>query len=62
MGYGAKLYVDSARARRERALEAQHQEDAERRRRNDMLLDVYGDRESLEGLERAVQFYENGRK
>lgn len=62
VGVGAKVYIDNVREKRERLLEAQYQEDAERRRRNDMLLDVYGDRESLEGLEKAVQFYESGKK
>ncbi|XWW96003.1 hypothetical protein V2A60_003973 [Cordyceps javanica] len=62
VGYGAKLYIDSVREQRERVLEARYQEDRERQRRNDLLLDVYGDRESLEGLEKAIQFYENGKK
>ncbi|OAA53048.1 hypothetical protein ISF_09111 [Cordyceps fumosorosea ARSEF 2679] len=62
VGYGAKVYIDSVREKRERMLEAQYQEDRERQRRNDMLMDVYGDRESLEGLEKAIQFYESGKK
>ncbi|KAJ3495781.1 hypothetical protein NLG97_g3143 [Lecanicillium saksenae] len=62
VGIGAKVYIDSVREKRERMLEARYQEDRERQRRNDMLLDVYGDRESLEGLEKAVQFYESGKK
>ncbi|OAA40543.1 histone-lysine N-methyltransferase [Beauveria brongniartii RCEF 3172] len=62
VGYGAKVYIDRIRGKRERMLEARYQEDRERQQRNDMLLDVYGDRESLEGLEKAIQFYENGKK
>lgn len=57
MGYGAKVYLDAVREQRI-AIEAREREDAARRRRNAMLLDVYGDRESLEELEKAVQFYE----
>ena len=30
-------------------------------RRNEALLDQYGDRDSLESLEKAVQFYEKRR-
>ncbi|KAM3548042.1 hypothetical protein MY1884_009338 [Beauveria asiatica] len=62
VGYGAKVYIDRIQGKRERMLEARYQEDRERQQRNDMLLDVYGDRESLEGLEKAIQFYENGKK
>lgn len=62
VGYGAKIYIDGAREKREQVLEARYREEAERRRRNDMLLDVYGDRESLEGLEKAIKFYESGKK
>ncbi|KAM3449080.1 hypothetical protein NHJ6243_010022 [Beauveria neobassiana] len=62
VGYGAKVYVDRIRGKRERMLEVRYQEDRERQQRNDMLLDVYGDRESLEGLEKAIQFYENGKR
>lgn len=62
VGYGVKVYINTVREKRERTLEAQYREDRERQRRNDMLLDVYGDRESLEGLEKAIQFYENGKK
>ncbi len=57
VGYGAKVYIDVVREQRS-ATEAREREDAARRRRNAMLLDVYGDRESLEALEKAVQFYE----
>lgn len=56
-GYGARLYFETMTEQRA-ATEAKEREDAERRRRNAMLLDVYGDRESLEELEKAVQFYE----
>ncbi|EJP62838.1 SET domain protein [Beauveria bassiana ARSEF 2860] len=62
VGYGAKVYVDRIRGKRERMLDVRYQEDRERQQRNDMLLDVYGDRESLEGLEKAIQFYENGKR
>ena len=56
-GYGTKFYIDTVREQRI-ATELREREDAERRRRNAMLLDVYGDRETLEELEKAVQFYE----
>ncbi|KAH7310414.1 hypothetical protein B0I35DRAFT_481737 [Stachybotrys elegans] len=57
LAYGAKVCVDMAAERRSsqaRALE----DDAARRRRNEMLMNEYGDRSSLAELERAVQFYE----
>ncbi|KAL3961543.1 hypothetical protein ACCO45_003066 [Purpureocillium lilacinum] len=34
---------------------------AEQQRRNNALMDVYGDRSSLEALEKAVEFYEKRR-
>lgn len=57
VGYGARLLLDKSQEQ-QTLREAKEREDAERRRRNDMLLDVYGTGESLEELEKAVQFYE----
>lgn len=52
------MYLDGAAARR--AVQAERDDD-ETRRRNNALMDVYGDRSSLEELERAVQHYEKRR-
>ena len=42
---------------REEGRKEQDLEDLERRRQNERLLDMYGDRSSLESLEKAAQFY-----
>ncbi|PFH55743.1 hypothetical protein XA68_17691 [Ophiocordyceps unilateralis] len=51
----AKMYVEGASERRRQVAE---DEAAEQRRRNESLMDVYGDRSSLQALEEAVKFYE----
>lgn len=51
-----KGFLDRAGKHRKESAEC---DAAELERRNDALMDVYGDRSSLEALERAVQFYEN---
>ncbi|KAK5996623.1 hypothetical protein PT974_01960 [Cladobotryum mycophilum] len=54
VGYASKFYFDFARERRiARAIA----EDRDRQRRDQMMMDLYGDRSSLEDLERAVAEY-----
>ncbi|KAI9158845.1 hypothetical protein HJFPF1_06844 [Paramyrothecium foliicola] len=59
-GYGAKVVVDRASERRRAHLQS-IEDEAALQRRNEMLLDEYGDRSDLEALEKAVQFYEKKR-
>jgi hypothetical protein len=56
-GYGAKVFIENAAQRRKARLQALDDEDA-LRRRNELLLDEYGDRSDLSALEKAVEFYE----
>ncbi|KAF4585405.1 hypothetical protein GQ602_004710 [Ophiocordyceps camponoti-floridani] len=53
----AKLYSGRTDSQRE----SDEREAAERRRHNESLMDVYGDRSSLQSLEDAVKFYEERR-
>lgn len=57
-GVGAKSYLDVAQQRRQAHAERMEREHAELKQRNEMLLNMYGDRSSLEALEKAVEFYE----
>ncbi|KAI9899527.1 hypothetical protein N3K66_005988 [Trichothecium roseum] len=57
VGYGVRTYTIM---RRERFTVDDQRLEAESRR-NEALLDQYGDRDSLESLEKAVQFYEKRR-
>jgi len=54
LGFGATTYLPALSTRG--AAERERQ-DAELQRRNNALMDQYGDRSSLEELEKAVQFY-----
>lgn len=58
VGYIAKFGIDEMRERRIADVIAAEKDAAERQRRHNALLDVYGDRSTLEELEKAVQFYE----
>ncbi|EGO59291.1 hypothetical protein NEUTE1DRAFT_116469 [Neurospora tetrasperma FGSC 2508] len=55
IGYGISTYREAQMQRRVAAME---QAELERQRRANMLADAYGDRGSLEELERAVRAYE----
>lgn len=59
-GFAAKTYVDGDGAHAASRQQAER-DDAELRRRNDALMDVYGDRSSLDALEKAVEYYEKRR-
>ncbi|KAM0555725.1 hypothetical protein ACHAPJ_006116 [Fusarium lateritium] len=58
IGYGAKLSLEMAATRRIAQIEAMERENAAYRERNEALMNMYGDRSSLEELEKAVQYYE----
>ncbi|KEY69844.1 hypothetical protein S7711_08985 [Stachybotrys chartarum IBT 7711] len=58
VSYGVKVGIDMANQHRSARLQASEDEEIARRKRNEMLMDEYGDRSSLAELERAVQFYE----
>jgi hypothetical protein len=51
------MAFDQASERR-RAHSQALEDEAALQRRNEMLLDEYGDRSDLQALEKAVQFYE----
>ncbi|OAQ91438.1 hypothetical protein VFPFJ_03178 [Purpureocillium lilacinum] len=61
VGLAVKTYADVAGRRRDARLLAAERDAAEQQRRNNALMDVYGDRSSLEALEKAVEFYEKRR-
>lgn len=56
--YGVKVGLDMSTQRRNAYTRTMQDEEIARQKRNEMLLDEYGDRDSLEALERAVQFYD----
>lgn len=58
VGYGAKLSLEMVAKRRIAQMEATERENAAYRERNEALMNMYGDRSSLDELEKAVQFYE----
>lgn len=58
IGYGAKLSLEMAQRRRIAQMEAMERENAAYRERNEALMNMYGDRSSLDELEKAVQYYE----
>ncbi|KAK1773255.1 hypothetical protein QBC45DRAFT_340328 [Copromyces sp. CBS 386.78] len=55
VGYGITTYHE---AQMEKRVASMEQAELERQRRANMLADAYGDRGSLEELERAVKAYE----
>lgn len=55
------LYLERTKERHAAKLLAAQHEAAERQRRNDALMDAYGDRSNLGKLEQAVHFYEKKR-
>lgn len=55
LGVGTRTYLQSAY---HRSTAERQQQDDELQRRNMALMDQYGDRSSLEELEKAVQFYQ----
>ena len=61
VGYGTKVAIDQAVDRRRAHLQA-IEDEAALQRRNELLLDEYGDRSSLSALEKAVQFYEEKKR
>lgn len=58
VGYGVRSYALQARDRRIAEAQTAAQADAERRQRNETLMDQYGSRSSLEDLESAIKYYE----
>ncbi|KAF4467434.1 hypothetical protein FALBO_5687 [Fusarium albosuccineum] len=58
VGYGAKTYLEMAQTRRIAQIEAMERENAAFRERNETLMNMYGDRSSLNELEKAIEFYE----
>lgn len=56
-GFAANLYRESTSESRRTAAAQAAQEEAERLRRNEAMMDMYGDRTSLADLERATSLY-----
>ncbi|KLU87248.1 hypothetical protein MAPG_06249 [Magnaporthiopsis poae ATCC 64411] len=60
IGYGVSLYRQSQTSEKTSGRPSGGAEaETERRRRNEELMSAYGDRDSLESLERAVRVYES---
>ncbi|RSL99481.1 hypothetical protein CEP52_009689 [Fusarium oligoseptatum] len=58
VGYGVKTWLDMVQTRRMAQIEAMERENAAFRERNETLMNMYGDRSSLNELEKAIEFYE----
>jgi hypothetical protein len=58
VGYGAKLSLEMVTKRRIAQMEATERENVAYRERNEALMNMYGDRSSLDELEKAIQYYE----
>lgn len=59
VGYGVKTYIEASHDRHLAHLQAMERESAAMKQRNEKLQDVYGDRSSLDELEKAIEFYES---
>ncbi|AEO66457.1 be624aa3-118b-4570-bdf8-cbaf52623467 [Thermothielavioides terrestris] len=58
-GYAATTYLAGGEAEQQQLQQQQRQVEAEQQRRREAAMaDAYGDRDSLEALERAVRVYE----
>lgn len=57
VGYGVKSYLEMAHQLRMAQIKLMERENAELKERNEMLMNLYGDRSSLNNVERAVEFY-----
>ena len=58
VAYGVKTYLDMSNNRRVAQNEYMERESASRKQRNEILMEMYGDRSSLNELEKAIEFYE----
>jgi hypothetical protein len=58
VGYGVKSYLEMAHQLRMTQIKLMEHENTELKQRNEMLMNMYGDRSSLNNVERAVEFYE----
>lgn len=58
VGYGVKTYLGMSYERRRAQLEYMDRENAAMKARNEALMNMYGDRSSIEELEKAIEFYE----
>lgn len=58
VGYGVKTYLEAVQTRRMAQIEAMERENAAFKERNETLMNMYGDRSSLNELEKAIEFYE----
>ncbi|KAK2046125.1 hypothetical protein LZ31DRAFT_540717 [Colletotrichum somersetense] len=59
VGYGLNTYREGMVQRRLASVAAAEKQAVEDRKRAATLMDAYGDRSSLEALEKAVQVYES---
>ncbi|KAK2052362.1 hypothetical protein LY76DRAFT_526831 [Colletotrichum caudatum] len=59
VGYGLNTYREGMVQRRLASAAAAEKQAVEDRKRAAVLMDAYGDRSSLEALEKAVQVYES---
>ncbi|KAH8886935.1 hypothetical protein GQ53DRAFT_329621 [Thozetella sp. PMI_491] len=59
VGYAVVAYRQGQTERSTARAEAAERSEAERRRRDALLMDAYGDRDSIEALEHAMKVYES---
>ncbi|KAF4978907.1 hypothetical protein FZEAL_4793 [Fusarium zealandicum] len=58
VGYGVKTCLEMANTRRLAQIEAMERENNAMKERNETLMNMYGDRSSLNELEKAMEYYE----
>ncbi len=58
IGYAVATYRQGPVERSRARAQAAEEDEAERRRRSSLLMDAYGDRDSIESLEQAMKVYE----
>ena len=58
LGYGVKSYVEMAHQLRMAQVQLRERESTALKERNEMLMNLYGDRSSLNNVQKAVEFYE----
>ncbi|CAM1507404.1 Fc.00g070450.m01.CDS01 [Cosmosporella sp. VM-42] len=58
VGYGVKSYIEMAHQLRMAQIQLMERENTALKERNEMLMNLYGDRSSLNNVQKAVEFYE----
>ncbi|KAF7562055.1 hypothetical protein G7046_g2092 [Stylonectria norvegica] len=61
VGYGVKSYIEMANQLRIAQVQLIERDNMALKERNEMLIEMYGDRSSLNNVQKAVDFYEKPR-